>query len=132
MTGFGSAEDQVLGGRLRVEIRTVNHRYFNPQLKLPSELAAVETELRDRLRQLLVERAGREVIGMGEREGRAWAAELVTGLEALERGAQTIVELAPARLKSEHTRLRQAVVDLMAGRGGGGGARGAVDEQRLA
>ena len=53
MTGFGSAEGQVLGGRLRVEIRTVNHRYFNPQLKLPFDLAGVETELRERLRQLL-------------------------------------------------------------------------------
>lgn len=53
MTGFGSAEDRVLGGRLRVEIRTVNHRYFNPQLKLPSELSGVEAELRDWLRQIL-------------------------------------------------------------------------------
>src|SRR5689334_5064928 len=53
MTGFGSAEDRVLRGRLRVEIRTVNHRYFNPQLKLPADLAGVETELRERLRQLL-------------------------------------------------------------------------------
>jgi len=39
MTGFGSAEDRVLRGRLRIEIRTVNHRYFNPQLKLPADLA---------------------------------------------------------------------------------------------
>lgn len=53
MTGFGSAEDQVLGGRLRVEIRTVNHRYFNPQLKLPIDLAGIEIEIRERLRQLL-------------------------------------------------------------------------------
>jgi len=61
MTGFGSAEDRVSGGegrtggrgRLRVEIRTVNHRYFNPQLKLPMELAGVEIEIRERLRQLL-------------------------------------------------------------------------------
>jgi len=53
MTGFGSAEDQVLGGRLRVEIRTVNHRYFNPQLKLPVDLAGIEIEIRERLRQLL-------------------------------------------------------------------------------
>ena len=53
MTGFGSAEDRVLRGRLRVEIRTVNHRYFNPQLKLPADLAGVEAELRERLRQLL-------------------------------------------------------------------------------
>jgi uncharacterized protein (TIGR00255 family) len=56
MTGFGSAEDQVPGspgGRLRVDIRTVNHRFFNPQLKLPTELAGVESDLRERLRQLL-------------------------------------------------------------------------------
>jgi uncharacterized protein (TIGR00255 family) len=53
MTGFGSAEAPVLGGRLRIDIRTVNHRYFNPQLKLPAELAGVEGELRERLRQML-------------------------------------------------------------------------------
>ena len=38
---------------MRIEIRTVNHRYFNPQLKLPVELAGLEIELRERLRQLL-------------------------------------------------------------------------------
>src|SRR5437899_10589504 len=53
MTGFGAAEDRVLNGRLRVEIRTVNHRYFNPQLKLPADLAGIEIEMRERLRQLL-------------------------------------------------------------------------------
>jgi uncharacterized protein (TIGR00255 family) len=53
MTGFGSAEASLLGGRLRVEIRAVNHRYFNPQLKLPMELTGIEGELRERLRQLL-------------------------------------------------------------------------------
>src|SRR6266571_2634222 len=53
MTGFGSAEAGVLGGRLRVDIRTVNHRYFNPQFTLPSELSGIEAELRERLRQLL-------------------------------------------------------------------------------
>jgi len=53
MTGFGSAEASVLGGRLRVDIRTVNHRYFNPQLKLPTQLSGIEGELRERLRQLL-------------------------------------------------------------------------------
>ena len=44
MTGYGSAEGAVQGGRLRLEIRTVNHRYFNPALKLPSELAALVRE----------------------------------------------------------------------------------------
>src|SRR5258708_18971550 len=56
MTGYGSADGKVLGGRLRIEIRTVNHRYFNPQLKLPPELAGIESELRDRLRQRLERR----------------------------------------------------------------------------
>jgi uncharacterized protein (TIGR00255 family) len=53
MTGFGAAEDRVSSGRLRIEIRTVNHRYFNPQLKLPADLAGIEIEMRERLRQLL-------------------------------------------------------------------------------
>src|SRR5260221_2835165 len=53
MTGFGSAEGNVLGGRLSIEIRSVNHRFYNPQLKLPFELGGVETPLRERLRQLL-------------------------------------------------------------------------------
>src|SRR3989441_351705 len=53
MTGFGSAEGKVLGGRLSIEIRSVNHRYFNPQLKLPFELGGVEGPLRERLRHLL-------------------------------------------------------------------------------
>ena len=53
MTGFGAAEDRVSSGRLRIEIRTVNHRFFNPQLKLPANLAGIEIEMRERLRELL-------------------------------------------------------------------------------
>src|SRR2546429_6392987 len=53
MTGFGSADGTVLGGRLRVEIRTVNHRYYNPRFKVVFELGGVEGQLRERLRQLL-------------------------------------------------------------------------------
>jgi uncharacterized protein (TIGR00255 family) len=51
MTGFGAAEGSVAGGRLRVEIRTVNHRYFNLAPKLPSDLSGLEGELRERLRR---------------------------------------------------------------------------------
>ena len=51
MTGFGAAEGPVAGGRLRIEIRTVNHRYFNLAAKLPGELGALEGELRERLRR---------------------------------------------------------------------------------
>jgi uncharacterized protein (TIGR00255 family) len=204
MTGFGSAEDRVSDrGRLRVEIRTVNHRYFNPQLKLPVELAGVEVEIRERLRQLLerghvavtarwvdvpaeravtvdltrakqvlaaaqqlkkklklkgtvdlafvarhpevltstngdaqaepvrwadvqpvVERAALDVVAMRRKEGAALAVELQARLEALEAAALVIEQRAPARLKAEHERLKQAVQELT--------ASATVDEQRLA
>jgi uncharacterized protein (TIGR00255 family) len=51
MTGFGAAEGPAAGGRLRIEIRTVNHRYFNLSAKLAGELAGFEAELRERLRR---------------------------------------------------------------------------------
>ncbi len=51
MTGFGAAEGVVAGGRLRIEIRTVNHRFFNFAPKLPGDLAPLEGELRERLRR---------------------------------------------------------------------------------
>ena len=51
MTGFGAAEGPVAGRRLRIEIRTVNHRYFNLSAKLPGDLSALEGELRERLRR---------------------------------------------------------------------------------
>jgi len=206
MTGFGAAEDRVSSGRLRVEIRTVNHRFFNPQLKLPQDLGGVEIEMRERLRQLLerghvavtarwiegpasereitvdltrakqvlaaaqqlkkklklkgtvdlafiarhpevltatnggagaseqaiqwtevqpvVERAARDVVAMREREGQTLAAELNGRLDALETAARVVEEQAPARLKAEHDRLKQAVAELTAST--------TIDEQRLA
>src|SRR5262245_3179339 len=204
MTGFGSAEDQVLGGRLRVEIRTVNHRYFNPQLKLPVDLAGIEIEIRERLRQLLerghvavtarwvegpveersvtldlarakqvlaaaqqlkkklklkgtvdlafvarhpdvltsanggnvertvewndvkkvVEKAASDVVAMRKKEGEALATELNARLDALEGAAKVVEDQAPARLKAEHERLKQAVQELTQG--------ATVDAQRLA
>lgn len=51
MTGFGEAEGAVAGGTLRVEIRSVNHRFFNLSARLPGDLASFEAELRDRLKR---------------------------------------------------------------------------------
>jgi uncharacterized protein (TIGR00255 family) len=50
MTGFGSAEGPVGSARVNVELRTVNHRFFNPSLKLPSSLSRWEPEVREALR----------------------------------------------------------------------------------
>lgn len=51
MTGFGAAEGPVGNARVSVELRSVNHRFFNPSLKLPAPLASWEGEVREALRQ---------------------------------------------------------------------------------
>ncbi len=51
MTGFGAADGQVGSLRVSVEVRTVNHRFFSPSIKLPAPLARWETEVREALRQ---------------------------------------------------------------------------------
>jgi len=51
MTGFGAADGTVGDARASVEIRTVNHRFFSPNLKLPSAFARWEGEIREVLRQ---------------------------------------------------------------------------------
>ncbi len=50
MTGYGEAERAVPAGRLRVEVRTVNHRYFHTTFRLPAALARLESEMREWLR----------------------------------------------------------------------------------
>ena len=51
MTGFGAAEGAAGGGRLRMDVRTVNHRYLTLQLKLPDELSPHEGQLRELARR---------------------------------------------------------------------------------
>ena len=51
MTGFGAADGSVGDARASVEIRTVNHRFFSPNLKLPSAFSRWEGEIREILRQ---------------------------------------------------------------------------------
>lgn len=51
MTGFGSTDGLVGQARVGVELRTVNHRFFNPSLKLPAAFAKWEVEVRELLRQ---------------------------------------------------------------------------------
>lgn len=50
MTGFGAAEGSAGATRITAEVRSVNHRFFNPSLKLPSAFSHLEGELREILR----------------------------------------------------------------------------------
>jgi uncharacterized protein (TIGR00255 family) len=51
MTGFGAADGTVGGGRVSVEVRSVNHRFFSPSIKLPGVLSRWEGDVRDALRR---------------------------------------------------------------------------------
>lgn len=92
MTGFGAAEGAVAGGRLRLEVRTVNHRFFNFAPKLPSELAALEGDLRERLRQEL-ERGHVAVQARWVESPRAGDAALAVNLARAETVAARLREL---------------------------------------
>jgi uncharacterized protein (TIGR00255 family) len=55
MTGFGTAIAQTPGGRLAVEVRSVNHRFSEILIRLPRDLTALE----DRIRALVQTRVFR-------------------------------------------------------------------------
>jgi len=47
MTGFGRGESQEDGKKFLVEIKTVNHRYFDLFIKIPRQLSFLEDRVRD-------------------------------------------------------------------------------------
>ncbi len=51
MTGFGAADGLVGSLHVSLELRTVNHRFFSPSLKLPAALSRWEGEVREALRK---------------------------------------------------------------------------------
>ena len=50
MTGWGEAERETPAGRLRVEIKTVNHRHFNANLRTPYGFDRIEADIQSWLR----------------------------------------------------------------------------------
>ena len=66
MTGYARAEQQTPSGRLSWELRSVNHRYLELQLKLPEEFRSMENDLR----QLATQRIGRGKVEAGLRYSR--------------------------------------------------------------
>ena len=97
MTGFGAAEGATGRGRLRVEIRTVNHRFFNLAAKLPSDLSALEPDLRERLRQEF---------------DRGHIAVHIRWLESADREPELTVNIERARMVAERLQGLQAMLGL--------------------
>lgn len=53
MTGFGEAERDTVAGRLRCEVKTVNHRYFSANIRVSMPLERFEPQIREWLRTLM-------------------------------------------------------------------------------
>lgn len=53
MTGYGEAERATAAGRLRVEVRTVNHRFFSANLRTPAALDRFDVQIQNWLRAIL-------------------------------------------------------------------------------
>jgi len=53
MTGFGRGEAKFKNGKVTVEIKTVNHKFFDETLKLPNGIAAFEDRIKEVLQKSL-------------------------------------------------------------------------------
>ena len=53
MTGFGEAEEVTAAGVVRVEIKTVNHRFFNTNIRTPTGFDRLEGDIQSWLRPFL-------------------------------------------------------------------------------
>ena len=53
MTGYGEAERESPAGRLRLEVKTVNHRYFNTSIKTPHGFDKFERDITEALKRYL-------------------------------------------------------------------------------
>jgi uncharacterized protein (TIGR00255 family) len=90
MTGFGAASGPIGSQQVTLELRTVNHRFFNPSIKLPGALSQWEGELREQLRRGIarghvsasarIERAASAVQEVDEQKVARYA-ELLRGLQ---------------------------------------------------
>ncbi|MBI3937278.1 MAG: YicC family protein [Betaproteobacteria bacterium] len=84
MTGFASAAREIACGALNLELRTVNHRYLDIQLRLPEELRTFEPGMREAL-------AAR--IGRGKVECRVGFARLPAAASAAELNVELLRQL---------------------------------------
>jgi uncharacterized protein (TIGR00255 family) len=63
MTGYGAASADAPGARVMVEVRGVNQRFLDVKVSVPREYAAVEAEIRERVRAIV--RRGRVEVSVG-------------------------------------------------------------------
>lgn len=130
MTAFASAETDTPWGALSFELRSVNHRYLELNPRLPDELRAIETVLRERVAAKLIR--GKVDVNLRFRASDAATAEIQVNDQVLDKLAAAAAAFAerfpklttdfasllawPGVLKREEVDqegLRQAALDLL-------------------
>lgn len=92
MTGFARREVSGSFGQLTCELRSVNHRYLEPGLRLPEELRSLEGELRQQLSREL--RRGKVDCTIHLRSASAAERELALDDALLERLLKRVTDLS--------------------------------------
>src|SRR4029078_4067992 len=87
MTVFAAVSAELPGCSLAVELRSVNHRYLDLQLRVPDELRAMETAIREVLE--------RELHG-GKLDGRIALKRPTPGAAALAINGERVAQLRDA------------------------------------
>lgn len=80
MTGYAIASAELDSGALSLELRAVNHRYLDLQLRLPDDLRAHEGALREAIASRLTRGKVECRVGFAPRTSRAHPARVNTGL----------------------------------------------------
>jgi uncharacterized protein (TIGR00255 family) len=92
MTAFASAEAETRHGSLAIELRSVNHRNLELALRLPEELRALETAMRERVAAKLAR--GKVDLGLRWKPTAASAAAIAVDEDLVARLADTAQMLA--------------------------------------
>ena len=121
MTAFTRQETQASWGSLVWEIRSVNHRYLEPHLRLPDSLRELEGSLREKLRQSLsrgkVECTLRFVPETQQQNlsvDRDYAAQLIAAAEDVRRLMSDSQPLSPLEVLRWPGVLRESELDMAA------------------
>ena len=79
MTGFGQAEARTPSGQYRVEIRAVNNRFLDIQLRQPKSLYSLEQKIKELITDTISRGSISVFIGC-DKENEAGALSRVSGL----------------------------------------------------
>lgn len=97
MTGFAAISREFTGGILSLELRAVNHRYLDVQMRLPEELRVIEPQLREQIAAKVTRGKLECRVGLNQLEGQSPSLELNKSyLARLVSVAEEATQLAPS------------------------------------